>query len=167
MAKAISTGPLKKKQCDLCHRDFARTEHLLRHRRTHTSEKPLKCPFCQQRFPREDVRTAHIKKSHPSILANTSLETIIGTRSVRANACEQCSSCKIKCVGGDPCDVCHKSGRTCTWSSPLSNSAQSNSQITPQDKATAVSSQDISSHQTPVSGDLAHNSMEMEILTGS
>jgi uncharacterized Zn-finger protein len=49
-------------ECKACNRTFARLEHLSRHERTHTGEKPFICPFpdCKKRFGRTDEVTRHL-----------------------------------------------------------------------------------------------------------
>ncbi|KAG5458536.1 MAG: hypothetical protein BJ554DRAFT_1218 [Olpidium bornovanus] len=44
-----------------CARRFKRREHLRRHLRTHTSEKPFECPVCHKNFSRNDNLTQHIR----------------------------------------------------------------------------------------------------------
>ncbi|OZJ01729.1 hypothetical protein BZG36_05447 [Bifiguratus adelaidae] len=46
-----------------CSRVFKRLEHLRRHLRTHTLERPYPCPMCNKRFSRSDNLAQH-KKTH-------------------------------------------------------------------------------------------------------
>ena len=44
-----------------CGRLFKRLEHLKRHLRTHTSERPFQCQICRKRFSRSDNLTQHAR----------------------------------------------------------------------------------------------------------
>ncbi|KAH3688244.1 hypothetical protein WICPIJ_000769 [Wickerhamomyces pijperi] len=51
-------------QCEVCMRAFARQEHLKRHERSHTKEKPFLCGVCQRKFSRRDLLLRHAQKLH-------------------------------------------------------------------------------------------------------
>jgi len=55
-----AVGPrstLKRYQCTVpgCHRAYRRNEHLLRHMRSHDSQKPYECPRCHKCYSRQRV----------------------------------------------------------------------------------------------------------------
>ncbi|KAI8651619.1 hypothetical protein NCS55_01407600 [Fusarium keratoplasticum] len=51
-------------RCSHCSREFGRAEHLVRHERTHTKEKPYGCDLCTQAFSRRDLLRRHEWKAH-------------------------------------------------------------------------------------------------------
>ncbi|RAL12717.1 uncharacterized protein BO97DRAFT_344271 [Aspergillus homomorphus CBS 101889] len=59
-----STAAAKSRVCVHCGRSFRRTEHLERHVRTHTKEKPYIC-FCGAAFTRRDLLKRHTNIAHP------------------------------------------------------------------------------------------------------
>ncbi|KAB8222407.1 hypothetical protein BDV33DRAFT_229501 [Aspergillus novoparasiticus] len=56
----------KSYQCQRCDRSFARLEHLQRHDRSHTKEKPYVCDKCPKSFTRKDLLARHERLSHSS-----------------------------------------------------------------------------------------------------
>ncbi|KAG4437552.1 hypothetical protein IFR05_006986, partial [Cadophora sp. M221] len=40
------------KACRFCSRAFAKTEHLIRHERCHTKERPFQCSICGKNYSR-------------------------------------------------------------------------------------------------------------------
>lgn len=63
---ANDNDPKKKHACPLCFTKFQRPEHVKRHMKSHSSEKPFVCeePNCNKRFNRKDNLKAHLKKIH-------------------------------------------------------------------------------------------------------
>ncbi|KAJ4124467.1 hypothetical protein NW754_000162 [Fusarium falciforme] len=53
-------------KCDICNCTFARQEHLTRHTRSHTREKPYRCLQCSKSFSRLDVLQRHISSHEQS-----------------------------------------------------------------------------------------------------
>lgn len=64
-----SLDPKKKHQCPLCFARFQRPEHVKRHLKSHSNEKPFACdyPDCNRRFNRKDNLKAHLKKIHKRV----------------------------------------------------------------------------------------------------
>ncbi|PVI04192.1 hypothetical protein DM02DRAFT_651798 [Periconia macrospinosa] len=101
-------GPLK---CEYCSRVFARTEHLARHRRTHTGETPYQCGVCRKSFQRADVRATH-EKSCSDTLASTAEGNERARKRVR-RACLGCRGRKVACDGQQPCGSCRTRSQQC------------------------------------------------------
>ncbi|OKO90300.1 Transcriptional regulator ADR1 [Penicillium subrubescens] len=51
--------------CPVCAQTFKKAEHLARHLRSHTKEKPFNCPVCNKAFARQDTLLRH-SRSHPA-----------------------------------------------------------------------------------------------------
>ncbi|QPG73300.1 hypothetical protein FOA43_000610 [Brettanomyces nanus] len=65
-SKKGSNEKKKIHECPLCHSRFQRPEHVKRHMRSHSSEKPFACPQldCCKRFNRKDNLKQHLRKIH-------------------------------------------------------------------------------------------------------
>ncbi|WAO93261.1 Hypothetical protein NCS54_01080100 [Fusarium falciforme] len=93
-------------KCDICNCTFARQEHLTRHTRSHTREKPYRCLQCSKSFSRLDVLQRHISSHEQSAsdLAGAS-----------ARACRECAISRVRCSKGSPCRRCHAKNLECTY----------------------------------------------------
>ncbi|KAH8879507.1 hypothetical protein GQ53DRAFT_774903 [Thozetella sp. PMI_491] len=100
--------------CSVCHRGFARREHLMRHERIHTNEAPFGCEGCGQRFRRQDVFRRHL--TGPCAASRQALEK---GRQRASRACNQCRVQKLKCDGNVPCRRCAAKSRQCVFGSAL------------------------------------------------
>lgn len=67
--------------CSVCTRAFARQEHLTRHSRSHTHEKPYHCGICERKFTRRDLLLRHANKVHAGNCGD--YKTRLNTRSKR------------------------------------------------------------------------------------
>ncbi|GAA5983697.1 hypothetical protein JCM11641_000937 [Rhodosporidiobolus odoratus] len=47
--------------CGFCNATFKKLEHLQRHERTHTQDRPYRCEICQKTFARQDTLHRHTK----------------------------------------------------------------------------------------------------------
>ncbi|EER37353.1 conserved hypothetical protein [Histoplasma capsulatum var. duboisii H88] len=64
IGETAATKKPKRFQCMRCETRFARLEHLQRHERIHTQEKPFCCQLCDHRFTRSDLLIRHERLSH-------------------------------------------------------------------------------------------------------
>lgn len=93
-------------QCGVCLATFTRHEHLVRHSRGHTTEKPFGCSHCGKSFSRSDALHRHIQ-SH----TEKPVDSIGGS----ARACKSCSTAKIRCTRGIPCERCKQRQLECIY----------------------------------------------------
>ncbi|QID85134.1 hypothetical protein GRS66_007687 [Saccharomyces pastorianus] len=58
----------KKYICSFCLKPFSRSEHKIRHERSHAGVKPFQCQVCKHSFVRRDLLQRHIRTVHRSFL---------------------------------------------------------------------------------------------------
>ncbi|KIW85457.1 hypothetical protein Z517_00847 [Fonsecaea pedrosoi CBS 271.37] len=63
--RRVATAPYRRLHCSACPRTFVRPDHLQRHERTHTNQKPFSCPECHRAFARRDMVLRHAAQVHP------------------------------------------------------------------------------------------------------
>ncbi|KAK5778580.1 hypothetical protein RI543_004248 [Arxiozyma heterogenica] len=61
--------------CNVCIRAFSRQEHLTRHERSHTNERPYECGMCDRNFTRRDLLLRHTLKVHNGNMGENILKT--------------------------------------------------------------------------------------------
>ncbi|KAL5364146.1 fungal-specific transcription factor domain-containing protein [Aspergillus floccosus] len=76
--------------CSVCQSTFRRPEHLKRHFRSHTKEKPFECTQCGRHFS----RTITVKTFR---------------------ACFKCAVARVRCSGGSPCARCENRSLECQY----------------------------------------------------
>ncbi|PYI02791.1 hypothetical protein BO78DRAFT_400312 [Aspergillus sclerotiicarbonarius CBS 121057] len=66
------TNGSRTRPCPACNKTFSKAEHLTRHLRSHTNERPYACTICEKVYSRSDVLRRHEKsheKNHENILS--------------------------------------------------------------------------------------------------
>ena len=58
----------KKARADICGPALTAQDHLNRHERIHSGERPFSCPHCDKTFARHDVLSRHKKVAHPDLV---------------------------------------------------------------------------------------------------
>lgn len=115
-------------QCSTCKKTYNRADHLIRHVRSHTHEKPYVCETCGKGFARPDLLKRHAS-GHEDEEKSPTEGSASKKRKITSNynpsqssrvtqACKQCASSKLKCSEGKPCERCKKKNLACEESSP-------------------------------------------------
>ncbi|KAJ7731781.1 hypothetical protein B0H16DRAFT_200341 [Mycena metata] len=118
-------------KCPVCQATFTRPQHVARHMRSHTGDRPYKCQHCGDQFARSDLLSRHVNKCHAaekSLLSSSSSGGMSGgsagrrkggTAATRATtskqACDQCVQSSLPCDGSNPCAKCIARKTRCTF----------------------------------------------------
>ncbi|KAF8312529.1 hypothetical protein DL93DRAFT_1311623 [Clavulina sp. PMI_390] len=97
--------------CPVCGNTFTRPQHVVRHLRSHTGERPYKCKECGDAFARSDLLSRHVNKCHPD-LANSGPPQ--NSKQPKRRACEHCAHTGSRCDSNSPCASCVEQGVPCS-----------------------------------------------------
>ncbi|KFY99104.1 hypothetical protein V500_01476 [Pseudogymnoascus sp. VKM F-4518 (FW-2643)] len=111
-------------KCDICDKVFTRSEHLRRHKRAHSAEKPFACVECKKRFARQRHQASHELKRKVS----ESDETRRYSR-----ACFACASARVRCLRGVVCPRCRSRDLRCEYPSRRTRKCESGESTTEAD----------------------------------
>ena len=114
-----STTDGKHYQCNVCGESFRRHEHLIRHSRRHTLEKPFKCLTCGKEFARRDILSRHAIVHVPQAERAALPQKATKRASKRVQqACNNCAKGKCRCDGATPCSTCQARNLDCEYTIP-------------------------------------------------
>ncbi|KAJ7048382.1 hypothetical protein C8F01DRAFT_112183 [Mycena amicta] len=110
-------------KCPVCQATFTRPQHVARHMRSHTGDRPYKCVHCGDQFARSDLLSRHVNKCHAGAAKSGSSSTAGrrkgSTAAARATtskqACDQCVQSSLPCDGSNPCAKCVARKTRCTF----------------------------------------------------
>ncbi|KZV63596.1 hypothetical protein PENSPDRAFT_202610 [Peniophora sp. CONT] len=109
-------------KCPVCQATFTRPQHVARHMRSHTGDRPYRCQHCGDQFARSDLLSRHVNKCHPNEkpLSSSAPQRRKGsTSATRATtskqACDQCVQSSLPCDGANPCSKCVHRKCRCTF----------------------------------------------------
>ena len=109
--------------CGTCQAKYARADHLIRHVRIHTRQRPFACSVCGKAFGRQDLlkrhMTNHSSSSYKDVDGNVGSGGNGGRLGERVHqACRLCSEKKLKCSDEKPCQRCHEKNLVCEYEEP-------------------------------------------------
>ncbi|KAI0346212.1 hypothetical protein BDW22DRAFT_730994 [Trametopsis cervina] len=110
-------------KCPVCSSTFTRPQHVARHMRSHTGDRPYKCQHCGDQFARSDLLSRHINKCHAAekpptttVPNNRRKGTAAASRATTSKqACDQCVTSSLPCDGSNPCTKCIQRKCRCTY----------------------------------------------------
>ncbi|KAF9894600.1 hypothetical protein FE257_006488 [Aspergillus nanangensis] len=100
--------------CSVCQSTFRRPEHLKRHFRSHTKEKPFECTQCGRHFSRTDTLHRH-ELSHHTLASDGGKDRTHRITVKTFRACFKCAVARVRCSGGTPCTRCDARSLECQY----------------------------------------------------
>ncbi|KAF7712303.1 Early growth response protein 1 [Penicillium ucsense] len=102
-------------QCGFCKRHYNRADHLIRHVRSHTREKPYVCDVCDKGFARPDLLKRHATGHSHDRDRKRKRASSLSKQGRVSQACKACASSKLKCDEEKPCRRCQERQLHCDW----------------------------------------------------
>nr|BAO04163.1 transcription factor Gf.BMR1 [Grifola frondosa] len=109
-------------KCPVCQSTFTRPQHVARHMRSHTGDRPYKCQHCGDQFARSDLLSRHVNKCHASEKPPTTTApsrrkgaAAASRATTSKQACDQCVQSSLPCDGANPCSKCVQRKCRCTY----------------------------------------------------
>ncbi|KAJ5094980.1 hypothetical protein N7532_007271 [Penicillium argentinense] len=124
----LNAPPIKSKdggyfQCGFCKRHYNRADHLIRHVRSHTREKPYVCDVCDKGFARPDLLKRHATGHANDRDRKRKRTSSIAKQSRVSQACKTCAASKLKCDEEKPCRRCRERNLQCDWQDVVQDSS--------------------------------------------
>jgi hypothetical protein len=109
--------------CGICKAEYNRSDHLVRHVRSHTHQRPYVCPVCRKGFARQDLLKRHVSTHSKEHAANANAGRSPGPLNAQQQrhshrvqqACQSCAAKKVKCTNHKPCKRCRENGMQCVY----------------------------------------------------
>lgn len=162
---ATTTTAPRLYSCGKCSKSYVRLDHLSRHVRMHTNEKPYICTICTKAFARADLLKRHTlghAKDDPQTSSN---RPALGVQHSRVSqACEACAGLHLKCEEEKPCRRCAKKGIQCNYTAsfgPGEMQQQPQSQSLPQHHSSPMQHQSQAS-PTPPTPQYQHQQLQQQ-----
>lgn len=95
-------------KCNVCDKTYKTRTTLTRHAHNHTDGPNHTCNTCGVSFARRDILNRHLRQGH--------VDEATKPRQRTHTACEPCRTARTKCDGGEPCQNCTESQKTCSYS---------------------------------------------------
>ncbi|KAL4950100.1 hypothetical protein BDW69DRAFT_202385 [Aspergillus filifer] len=105
-----------------CRKSYNRADHLIRHVRSHTREKPYVCQVCNKGFSRPDLLKRHAAGHSHAQDGKRKRATSYSKNGRVSQACKACATSKLKCDDEKPCRRCRDRKLFCEYHDPGMNS---------------------------------------------
>lgn len=132
--------------CGMCKAEYSRADHLIRHVRSHTKQRPFSCTVCSKGFGRQDLLKRHLVLHKETDDLRTKVADGKGSHDRRHGhrvhqACRLCAASKLKCTDEKPCKRCLEKNLFCDFDQ---DSAMTEVELEPETDTQPWASNDVS-----------------------